>query len=362
MRTSCAIAGVVVAAALLVVPQAAARTGSPQAPGSAPPPAPGSSLRLEPIPPAAPGTSPQAVTAEKNGFVWDNRPGIRYGDWFTLDLRALLEGDVRSTDPDLSGSGVTFEWSRRRIGVEGTVTKYVEYEIDYGFDAAGEARAELRDAFVNVRPAVFARVQGGRFKIPFGYERLTGPRNLDFVYRSRVSDALTPGRSVGAMAARPGVRPRAPIRRRPLQRRWGGAPRTRAGGAAPGRAGAAGGPDVGRPRDGGPAAPHLPAGQVQQSGGGRRLHVRHGPGRPEPPAGRNGLRRIVLRSAVLHERAAEAVRPRTQLGDRTGLDRRGVHRRAGRPGRARASGTKDRSTTTCPRSRGAAGTSPARGW
>jgi phosphate-selective porin OprO/OprP len=186
MRTLCAIAGVVVAAALLVVPQAAARTGPAQAPGSA-------------APPAAPGTSLQAVTAEKNGFVWDNRPGIRYGDWFTVDLRALLEGDVRSTDPDLSGGGPTFEWSRRRVGVEGTATKYVEYEIDYGFDAAGEARAELRDAFVNVRPAVFARVQGGRFKIPFGYERLTGPRNLDFVYRSRVSDALTPGRSVGAM-------------------------------------------------------------------------------------------------------------------------------------------------------------------
>jgi phosphate-selective porin OprO/OprP len=54
--------------------------------------------------------------------------------------------------------------------------------------------------FVNVRPAAFAQVQGGKFKIPFGYERLTGPRNLDFVYRSRVSDALTPGRSVGIMA------------------------------------------------------------------------------------------------------------------------------------------------------------------
>jgi phosphate-selective porin OprO/OprP len=132
--------------------------------------------------------------------VWDNRPGIRYGDAFLLEFRALLEGDVRSADPDLTGEGTVFEWSRRRVGIQGTVTEYVEYEVDYGFDAANEASAELRDAYVDVRPAAFARARGGRFKIPFGYERLTGPRNLDFVYRARVSDALTPGRSVGVMA------------------------------------------------------------------------------------------------------------------------------------------------------------------
>jgi phosphate-selective porin OprO/OprP len=200
MRSSCAIAGVVASAALLVVPRAAAQTGPSQTPGAASPPAQGWSLRLEPAFPATPVSSPPPAAATKNGFVWDNRPGIRYGDWFTLDVRALLEGDVRSADPDLTGEGATFEWSRRRAGIQGTVTKYVEYEVDYGFDAANEESAELRDAYVDVSPAAFARVRGGKFKIPFGYERLTGPRNLDFVYRSRVSDSLTPGRSVGVMA------------------------------------------------------------------------------------------------------------------------------------------------------------------
>lgn len=200
MRTSYAIAGVIVAAALLVSPQAAAQNVPVQAEGTSRQLGQASWLRLEPALPGATGTSLPAAAAKKNGFVWDNRPGIRYGDWFTLELRALLEGEVRSTDPDLTGEGTVFEWSRRRIGVQGTVTEYVEYEVDYGFDAANEASAELRDAYVDVRPAAFARVRGGRFKIPFGYERLTGPRNLDFVYRSRVSDALTPGRSVGVMA------------------------------------------------------------------------------------------------------------------------------------------------------------------
>jgi phosphate-selective porin len=132
-------------------------------------------------------------------MMWDNRPVVRYGNWFELDVRALLDVLVEAHDPEPADGGATFDWSRRRIGIQGTVTRYVEYEVDYGFDAANEQSAAWRDVFVNVRPALYAQVQAGKFKIPFGYERLTGPRSLDFVYRSRVSDALTPGRSVGVM-------------------------------------------------------------------------------------------------------------------------------------------------------------------
>ena len=200
MRAWCAFAGVLAATLLGAVPAPAQSLSSP-APDSGLQPWPGSWLRLDPL---SPGTSvptpPPPAAAQRNGFVWNNRPGIRYGDWFQLDLRALLEGQVRSVDPDLAGEGTVFEWSRRRIGIQGTVTEYVQYEVDYGFDKANEESAEWRDVFVNVRPAAFAQLQGGKFKIPFGYERLTGPRNLDFVYRSRVSDALTPGRSIGVMA------------------------------------------------------------------------------------------------------------------------------------------------------------------
>jgi phosphate-selective porin OprO/OprP len=111
-------------------------------------------------------------------------------------MKALVEGAVVSHDPDVSGEGTSFEWGRRRFGVQGSITKYVEYEATYGWEPDGT----WRDLYVNVRPVSFAQVLGGKFKIPFGYERLTGPRSLDFVYRSRVSDALTPGRSLGVMA------------------------------------------------------------------------------------------------------------------------------------------------------------------
>jgi phosphate-selective porin len=199
MQASCAITGVVLAAVLFGGVQAAAQSGSAQPAGSGALPAPGSWIRLEPILLTTPGAPPPAVAATNDGVVWDNRPSIRYGDWFQLDASALLEGNMTSTDPDPAGEGTVFEWNRRRIGVQGSVTKYVEYEVDYGFDAANEKNAEWRDVFVNLRPTSYAQLRGGKFKIPFGYERLTGPGNLDFVYRTRVSDALTPGRSIGVM-------------------------------------------------------------------------------------------------------------------------------------------------------------------
>ena len=87
---------------------------------------------------------------------------------------------------------------------------------------------------------------------------------------------------------------------------------------------------MGGPGDRGAAAPHVAAGQVQQSRSRRRLHARHRARRPEPPAGRHGLRRGVLRPAVLHQGPANPARPRGQLGDRPGLPGRRVHRRRGR--------------------------------
>lgn len=198
MRASSALTGLLLAA-LVGVPQAAAQPGASPISGVGdagvrPNSTTGAPLRLTvaAVPPALPA-------APQDGFVWDNRPGIRYGGWFELDVRALLDALVEAHDPDPAGEGATFDWSRRRLGIQGTVTRYVQYEVDYGFDAANEQSATWRDVFVNVRPAMYAQVQAGKFKIPFGYERLTGPRNLDFVYRSRASDALTPGRSVGVM-------------------------------------------------------------------------------------------------------------------------------------------------------------------
>ncbi|MCK7523795.1 MAG: hypothetical protein MZV64_42335 [Ignavibacteriales bacterium] len=60
-----------------------------------------------------------------------------------------------------------------------------------------------RDAFVNVRPAAFAQIQGGKFKIPFGNERLTGSEKSRFrlpVARERCAHARALRRRDGARA------------------------------------------------------------------------------------------------------------------------------------------------------------------
>ncbi len=132
---------------------------------------------------------------ERWRFSWSGRPGLRYGDRFALDVKLILQADVRQSSLDLGPRGGTSTWDVRRAGIKGTVLRVLEYEVAHDLNPGGK----WRDVYLNVRPAAFAQVQIGRFKIPFGYERLTGPADLDFVNRTRASDALTPGRDVGVM-------------------------------------------------------------------------------------------------------------------------------------------------------------------
>lgn len=194
MRASSAFAGVLLAAALAASHAAAQPAATPLPDlGTHAPPVPVSvRAPLAAAPPVVPLSTP---APGEDVLVWNDRPGLRYGDWFRLDMKALLDGGVRMRDPDPDDEGASFEWGRRRFGIEGRITPYLEYEVTYGWEPEGT----WRDVYVNARPASFLQVQAGKFKIPFGDERLTGPRSLDFVYRSRVSDALTPGRSVGVM-------------------------------------------------------------------------------------------------------------------------------------------------------------------
>jgi phosphate-selective porin OprO/OprP len=132
----------------------------------------------------------------RNGFVWEDRPSLRFGKLFRMDLRLKVQADVRQSSLDLSSRGGAFKWERLRGGIKGSFLKYFEYEVEHDLESGGV----WRDVYLNFRYEAYAQVQGGKFKIPFGYEELTGPMDLDFAYRTRVSDALTPGRDVGVMA------------------------------------------------------------------------------------------------------------------------------------------------------------------
>jgi phosphate-selective porin len=129
-------------------------------------------------------------------FVWKKPPSLQLGDLARLDFRIKIQNDVRAFSPQLRQEDPN-DLRRARAGIEGTVLKVVEYEVDYDF---AENDHPLRDAFVDVRVRRPLQVRAGKFKMPFSREALTGAMNLDFAFRSRAADRLAPGRDIGAMA------------------------------------------------------------------------------------------------------------------------------------------------------------------
>ena len=132
---------------------------------------------------------------DPSGFVWDDRPSLRFGKAFRMDFRLKLQADVRASSQDLAPVGGTFEMGRKRVGIKGSVLQRLEYEVE----AEIGDPSPWRDVFLDLKIASAAQVKGGKFKVPFSLEELTSPTELDFVYRPRVVDALAPARDIGGM-------------------------------------------------------------------------------------------------------------------------------------------------------------------
>jgi phosphate-selective porin OprO/OprP len=126
-------------------------------------------------------------------FAFPNRPSLRFGSVVRIDFRLRLQGDGHSYSPEEVSDDSAWEMSRRRIGIQGTAFDHVEYEVEREL----RKQAVWRDVFVNFRYFDDFQVQGGKFKLPFSQERLTGSTDLDFVYRANVVDTLAPARDVG---------------------------------------------------------------------------------------------------------------------------------------------------------------------
>ena len=123
-------------------------------------------------------------------FVMDDRPSLRLGGILRLDLTSKIGLTVRTApdeDPDAA-------MEQSRIGVDGRLFEVVEFQIER---EVGDDEQPWRDVFAEFRKWRGMRVRGGRFKVPFGRERLTSISDLDFVHRSIPTEALTPGRDTG---------------------------------------------------------------------------------------------------------------------------------------------------------------------
>jgi len=150
------------------------------------------------VPAAAQGARqiPEEASPEAQGdaggkwFVMEDRPSLRLGDMLRLDLTSKLDLTVRAgRDVDSDA-----QMEQRRIGVEGRLFDVIGFQIER---EVGDDERPWRDLFVEWRQWRALRVRAGRFKVPFGLERLTSVSDLDFAHRSIATEALTPGRDTG---------------------------------------------------------------------------------------------------------------------------------------------------------------------
>jgi len=118
---------------------------------------------------------------------------------FTLRLHGLVQADGQfysNGDDKTAPGGVTsstFILNRVRPIVEGTVFNSYDYHIEPDF---GQGKTVLQDGWLNARPYQEAQLMIGKFKSPFGIERLQYDANLLFIQRG-LTNNLIPNRDLG---------------------------------------------------------------------------------------------------------------------------------------------------------------------
>jgi len=135
-------------------------------------------------------TSPVVTATAKEGFSIKDTNGD-----FTLKLRGYVQADSRSVSGKTSSNDDTFLLRRVRPIFEGTVSKYIDFRIMPDF---GGGKTELQDAWLDFKYfGPEAKLQVGKFKTPFGIERLQSGTDTLFVERG-LPNNLVPNRDIGA--------------------------------------------------------------------------------------------------------------------------------------------------------------------
>jgi phosphate-selective porin OprO/OprP len=115
---------------------------------------------------------------------------------FLLQFRGVTQIDSRRF---MGSAGQafsdTFVAKRVRPTVQGTLYKHVDFRFMPDF---GDGRALVQDAYVDVRLTSAIRLRAGKFKAPFGLERLMSASDLLFLERA-FPTGVAPNRDVGAV-------------------------------------------------------------------------------------------------------------------------------------------------------------------
>lgn len=129
------------------------------------------------------------VSAGKDGFYFSSADKN-----FLLRFNGYLQADGKFFAGKPSPGIETFQISRARPVIQGTIFKYFDFRIMPDF---GGGQTVLQDLHVDFTYIPRAKLRFGKFKSPIGLEVLQGDTDLTFITRSFPS-ALVPSRDVGA--------------------------------------------------------------------------------------------------------------------------------------------------------------------
>lgn len=128
-------------------------------------------------------------------LTFDRRPTLHVPGG-EIELRARVDALLLSPS-DRQGLDADAQWQSRRVEVDGTFFKKLEFELAF---EPGDSVEPEGHQYVNYRFSRRLEIRAGRFKMPFSRDELTGSANLDFVLRSMAARQIAPGRDVGVMA------------------------------------------------------------------------------------------------------------------------------------------------------------------
>ena len=132
------------------------------------------------------------IGAGRDGFQLRSADGN-----FVMRMRGLVQSDGRFFENDKTDTAAdTFVMRRVRPILEATMFKNFDFRLMPDF---GGGTTVVQDAYLDLRFATAFKVRAGKYKEPFGLERLVSASDLEFVERGYPT-SVAPNRDVGLMA------------------------------------------------------------------------------------------------------------------------------------------------------------------
>ena len=138
-------------------------------------------------------------------FVWRDHPSLRAGRWLRLDFSTKIHFDRLRPGDDPSDFDDA-RLSKARVGLDGELFRVLQFSIERELTDSGDVKLNAkatktpwRDLYGELKLVEGLQVRGGRFKVPFSLDQLTGVANNDFIYRSLGANYLAPARDIGGM-------------------------------------------------------------------------------------------------------------------------------------------------------------------